>query len=869
MKQIPENFHALYDQGFRTARGTQPAAPPQLATAGHNRLAGDVPDVELNYDEATGLPNLVTSRLPAGRLSSSSSATAEEAVTQFMQERGDLWNLAPEDSATVEVVSVSRKGLNTVRLMQRVEGKEIFDSEVTVAISSNNEVISLAGRPFPGTGATRERARAATTFSVEEAIARAAFDLTGISYGAGNFSPTAALADDEPYRFYDFTQTDDESHPPFERPVRVKDVMFPLGEAQFVPAHYMEIWIKDFPAFSYVIDAHDTHDLFFRKNLTSGLAFKYRVHNTGDAIFRPEDGPAPGSPHPTGEPDGFQAQVIPEKLIELESLLPNDPWLPPNAEITRGNNCVAYADLVAPQGPQSPGDIFGEITSSGVFDHTYDHAQPASEPNNLQASLVGMFFHVNWLHDRWYEAGFDEASGNAQQRNFGRGGLSGDPILAEGNDNSGTDNANMTTPADGASPRMQMYLFEGPNPLPSRTSNHEALITFHEMGHYITNRLVSNASGLTNIQGRGMGEGWGDFFAICMTSQSTDDFENGVFAVGGWTDLIPSRDFRDNYYYSIRRYPYTVNMLKNPLTFKHISSNTMLPSSPPRGPLAPSSNNGVHNVGEVWCAILWEVFVDLVAKHEHEEAERRMLTYIIGGLKLTPSQPTFTQARNGIIATVSAMHPEDLSTVWTGFAKRGLGVNAVSPPATSTSLAGVVESFETPAVPSAKVVLFDLGKTLESGVQGVLLPSARETLEAVQAMQDANGDPVILALCSDFFMTNDQAQIPLIRQQYFDILDELDIRSFFKPVEERVTLSTEVGKFKPDEEVFQAVLDKVDDDLRFQDIIFITENLSHVTAARTLGMKAIHFKGPGQADGEVDQLTELIPLVQGFLSAST
>ena len=64
-----------------------------------------------------------------------------------------------------------------------------------------------------------------------------------------------------------------------------------------------------------------------------------------------------------------------------------------------------------------------------------------------------MFFHVNWLHDRWYEAGFDEASGNAQKDNFGRGGIGGDPILAEGNDFSGTDNANMSTPADGASPR--------------------------------------------------------------------------------------------------------------------------------------------------------------------------------------------------------------------------------------------------------------------------------------------------------------------------------------------------------------------------------------------------------------------------------
>ena len=457
---------------------------------------------------------------------------------QFIQDRGDLWNLTPEDAATVEVVSVSQKGLNTVNLIQRVEGKEVFNSDVTAAVSPDNEVISVAGQLFPGATAARSRARAATTISEEEAIARAAFDLTDVTYEAADFSPTEAPADSDPYRFYQFTPKED-PRPTFDRPVRVKDVMFPLGEGQFVPAYYMELWIKGLPAFSYVIDALDTPDVLYRKNLTFGVAFRYRVHNTGDAIFRPEDGPAPGTPHPTGVTDSFQALPINEKLVEIESLLPGDPWLPPDAETTSGNNCIAYADLHLPDG-FSPGDVFGKVSQQRAFDYKYDHSKPASDPQNLQNSLVGMFFHVNWLHDRWYEAGFDEASGNAQKDNFGRGGIGGDPILAEGNDFSGTDNANMSLAADGDSPVMQMYEFKGPRPLPSRTSNHEALITFHEMGHYVTNRLVGNANGLTNRQGEAMGEGWGDFFAICMTSQSTDDFENGVFAPGGWTDLTPT-----------------------------------------------------------------------------------------------------------------------------------------------------------------------------------------------------------------------------------------------------------------------------------------------------------------------------------------
>jgi extracellular elastinolytic metalloproteinase len=381
--------------------------------------------------------------------------------------------------------------------------------------------------------------------------------------------------------------------------------------------------------------------------------------------------------------------------VTIASLPGHDPWLAQGAQTTRGNNCLAYADLKQPQGA-GPGDVDGQVTSEATFDYTYDHARNASDPTNLQNSLVGMFFHVNWLHDRWYETGFDEGAGNAQQDNFGRGGADGDPILAEGNDFSGFDNANMTTPADGASPRMQMFEFRGPGPgRPTRTSNHEALITFHEMGHYITNRLVGNAIGLTNEQGKAMGEGWGDFFAIFMTSQADDNFADGAFPIGGWTDLMPN--FDDNYYFSIRRFPYSVDMGKNPLTFRHISAGELLPVGPPISPLAGGPNNEVHNAGEIWCAALWEVFVNLVGKHGHAEAERRMLLYVVGGLELTPSRPTFLGARDGIRDAATAAGPEDLPEIWAGFAKRGMGDGAVAPPQNSIDLTGVVESFQPPA----------------------------------------------------------------------------------------------------------------------------------------------------------------------------
>lgn len=696
-RTLPSDFHALYDSGVRAQRGAGQA--DLLVVNDSQSFPAQAGDLTLSYDDATGLPNRVVIAAPTGRTARAAAATAEQAAEQFVAERGELWRLSAADAAGIEVTGVSGSGLRTVQLLQRVNGTEVFNSDVTAAVGPANQLVAVAGQFFPGAAATAAArgfaAAEAPATSTEQAIARAASDLTGNAYLPGEFVLDDAAAQ-EHYRFYDFEPAAaDGDRPGIDRQIRVKDVLFPLGSAQFAPAYYLELWVKGLPAFSYVVDAEAEPDVLFRRNLAADVGVRYRVYNTGDCVLRPEDGPAPGTPHPTGRPDGYQAPIIDARLIETDGLLKGDPWLPRDATLTEGNNCIAYADLVAGDG-YNKGDVLGKVTAPATFDHSYDHTRPAGAPENVQASVVGMFFHVNWLHDRWYEAGFDEAAGNAQQDNYGRGGTAGDPILAEGNDFSGTDNANMATPADGASPRMQMYEFKGVSPLPSRTSNFDALITFHEMGHYITNRLIGNAAGLTNQQGGAMGEGWGDFFAVAMTSQETDDFASGVFAVGGWTDI--TSDFKENYYFSIRRYPYTVDLSKNPLTFRHISANVLLPAGPLRNPNGGGPNNEVHNAGEVWCATLWEVFVNLVAAHGHTEGERRMLEYVVGGLKLTPSRPTFTQARDGIVTAVSVLDAGDLPPVWAGFAKRGMGVTAVSPASSSTSLTGVVESFDSPVL---------------------------------------------------------------------------------------------------------------------------------------------------------------------------
>ena len=58
--------------------------------------------------------------------------------------------------------------------------------------------------------------------------------------------------------------------------------------------------------------------------------------------------------------------------------------------------------------------------------------------------MTNLFYWNNLFHDVLYRYGFDEASGNFQANNYGRGGLGGDYVRAEAADGAGTNNANFT-----------------------------------------------------------------------------------------------------------------------------------------------------------------------------------------------------------------------------------------------------------------------------------------------------------------------------------------------------------------------------------------------------------------------------------------
>jgi extracellular elastinolytic metalloproteinase len=132
---------------------------------------------------------------------------------------------------------------------------------------------------------------------------------------------------------------------------------------------------------------------------------------------------------------------------------------------SRGNNVLAQEDLNGNNG-SGLGAHSTQPVPNLVFNYTPNFAQDPTTATNQQFALTNLFYWNNIMHDISYQYGFNEVSGNFQANNLSRGGLGNDYVLADGQDGSGTNNANFATPPDGSSPRMQMFLFDG---VPSTT----------------------------------------------------------------------------------------------------------------------------------------------------------------------------------------------------------------------------------------------------------------------------------------------------------------------------------------------------------------------------------------------------------------
>jgi extracellular elastinolytic metalloproteinase len=129
---------------------------------------------------------------------------------------------------------------------------------------------------------------------------------------------------------------------------------------------------------------------------------------------------------------------------------------------TRGNNALAQEDANGDNGTGTRAE--GGAALNFDFQYGGQTQQPTAYTD---AATTNLFYMMNTIHDIWYQYGFNEASGNFQQNNLGRGGTvtpAGDYVLADAQDGYAQatqtlNNANFATPNDGARPRVQMYMW--------------------------------------------------------------------------------------------------------------------------------------------------------------------------------------------------------------------------------------------------------------------------------------------------------------------------------------------------------------------------------------------------------------------------
>jgi hypothetical protein len=836
--------------------GLRPAAATRAAASRARQDANLLRNVRpTSFDTRYDMPTMLwANRLPTATGASAARpgpASAEAAARRHLGEVSSFYRLQPADvsDAPLRYVHDTGRGGVVVAFQQSVDGIEVFRDEVRVLMNRQHELVAVSGY-IPSRSLLARAGAPEFSLRAERAVKLAIEDFAG---QAASENAIRHHADAEGgYQRYDVSAAvaglPDGVKP--SEPVRVKKVLFHMPDA-LVPAWYVELMAAE-QAYMYVVDARDGR-LLFRHDLMTYDIFHYRVFAQTTGVMMPHDGPqgTAASPHPTGTPDLFLPAFVAPNLVSLQNgpISTNDPWLAPGATQSTGNNVDAFADLVAPDG-FSAGDLRASTTSANTFDRVYNLAQdPAVSNDQRQASVTQLFYVNNFLHDWFYDSGFDEASRNAQSDNFGRGGLGGDALRAEAQDYGGLNNANMATPPDGTSGRMQMYIFQpagtsstqvhtppslagtyatgvangfGPQTfsvtadlvlgidgtapvndgctaltnagavagkialldrglcnfsakalaaqnagavgliiadnvassappgmggtaggitIPTlsvtqatgnamkaalgggtvnltltrqaslrRDGTIDNQIVAHEWGHFISNRLIGNAAGISTQQAAGMGEGWGDFLAMLITVRPEDiGFPananwTGAYGAGAYA-LHSSVAATNAYYFGIRRVPYSTDFNKNGFTFKHIQNGIALPVGPPTAFGHDGLNNAeVHNTGEVWCTMLWECYAELLKDNVRltfDQAQQRMRDYLTLGMKLTPNAPTFTEARDAILLAAYLGDPADFALFWDAFARRGMGVGAVSPGRFDPNNATVVESFVTGGMLSA------------------------------------------------------------------------------------------------------------------------------------------------------------------------
>jgi extracellular elastinolytic metalloproteinase len=610
-------------------------------------FAANLEEAQVEADAATGAVSALTSQ--SGYLTDKASGVPLTLAMNFVRSNLTALGLEAADLqgyAVTDVVYSKVTGATHVYLQQQYRGIPVYNAQLHINVNRDGRVISVNNSFMPGI------ARAVSSLSPRMQLPAAVGSAAKFS---GIAAPAQLQALQTPRGVQQETSVAQAGMSLL--PIKGKLMLLPIrqGEARLV-WNFQIHTLDEEHSWDYTVDAN-TGEVWTRFDWVAGD--QYRVYRN------PAESPNHTSPLP---PSDGRVLVVNPANTTASPFGWHDTNGVAGAEFTttQGNNVQAYTDVDANNSPDAGSSPSGGTALNFDFPLNLAQAPSAYRP----AAVTNLFYLNNFIHDVQYQYGFDEAGGNFQVNNYGRGGAGNDSVQAEAQDGAGTNNANFGTPPDGQRPRMQMFIWTSPNP--DRDGDLDAGIVFHEYGHGISNRLIggpANVNCLTNRQQAG--EGLSDWWALAQTSEvgdhGTDARGMGTYALGQPTSGL-----------GIRTQRYSTDPAVNTWTYASIN-----------GMAVP------HGVGSVWAQAAWEVYWKLVDKWGFDPnffnangsaGNQRMMLYVVEGLKNTACNPTFTQIRDGIIqAAVDNHGGEDVCPMWEAFAAFGLGTNAVSGGANSTT----------------------------------------------------------------------------------------------------------------------------------------------------------------------------------------
>ncbi|HEU4658760.1 MAG TPA: M36 family metallopeptidase [Capillimicrobium sp.] len=642
----PARFFDVRDgvQAAAPAAAPQRVAPGRAVREARAKLERSLgPQGIVDEDPITGTARAVQ-RLD-GALTGPASGSRRDRAWSYVQEHATALGLDQGDLGTLVADGERRSdsGLLTLRWRQEVDGIPAFDNGLTVNVDGDGRVITVFGSPR---GDLPEHV-GEPVLSAPDAV-RAAMDDVSV-----RGEVRVVEADAGPRR-----------HTRFAGDHEARLVLF--GDVGAVRLAW-RVLLHAGPGAVYdtVVDAADGR-ILRRANLVKGAdtAIVYR---------------------------GWPGNALGSQVVDLAS---PPSWLytpaqraalgltDPSEDTTFGPRVWAWADLdddndyVASELADRAGDgsfewplvsfngSNGDGNCAAGFVCTWDDDVAHSWQTNQNAAIVNSFYLANAFHDHLEAApiGFDADDGNFEGDDpIFLNAMDGAATAGTGPDDDHIDNANMLTYPDGDVSLMQMYLASTRGGYLQRDVSYDfdPATVWHEYTHGLSNRLIVDADGwgaLSSPQAAAMGEGWSDFYALDLMAEDTsivDTAADGEVSLGAYPDPVPNMTRHQAIDCAVGSVH--ANCPGGGYTYGDFGDIAGQPE--------------VHADGEIWAQTLWDLRAAIGV------SDARLL--VTEGMRLTPPEPSFLDARNGILAALEVTGKTALrDEVWDVFRNRGMGFYA-------------------------------------------------------------------------------------------------------------------------------------------------------------------------------------------------